>query len=991
MLKFFFACLVLASVNISAQDVIPGLIPRFYSIEAAVDLPVSAEIAHERALRGEDLSLMQPDAKTNIWLPGKRMIPTQNLIAADEKVEFVKELPSRSGQVRFTVRTRDSKEYIVILSKKIHTFVMRRNLLVRLGYATQPMSWVPRIGLSFADSVDKELFKKLMESKLLAGSERWIRADSNLEMVVLDALVQTPEAEIYNLASGLMARENHQGRRLLRAPYVALAMVDTTESVNLMPWQAGRMVLNHVKLNHTQDLDTTYGTSWEDARWIGRRIAKLTREDLEEIVRKSFYPPAVEKLMIEKVVSRRNDLLVLLQLEKEFTPLPFNPEVSFGTGLIGGEIVQEFFDGYVTRFSYGDPESPFSSTELGSFALSRAQSQLISTAMEKLNSYLGTNVEAKYNEKLRDIILNEGPLHPTHAIVIPSFHGSIILSRDIVTGSYLGTNNKVQLVDNFGIGMDAGVFGGIEGLPFPVAFKGGAGLTFQRVYSHVKPVQSLKKSLKDPYKNMFVPMLLKNFGQKVDKLDGIDSNLEVSTVQSIVGDLKSMIGVGESFIITDSIVPRAFGEAQLSLSQYFFLDDKLLKVHGRIQSERMMLTRFHFHRADENTFQIYQDYGKNLKLLMSVKLKSYVPLLSFSGRWNKASAETFYYPIVLQNNGTTPELLKALRQSIFSLNHDALQDVVKPHRVEHAIKEGGSTLQFLIFKRNKIGSDQSMSITHAQGGTDKKIYRRYDAVTSGTDVESYATEALNSLIGIFLKSDLAISQVPSLNPGFSLGGKAKNKIFTSEFDGSRMTTNFQRIFNGWKAKPGKLRDLIKTVNKEAGTEVFNPLSIISTDSILLYKITFTYLLTQEGTDRLLNSSAADLKRILSTHAQEKVGLDRINQLAANYSKRLAEVASELVSSDPTNGMKRYHGLLKDLQDVVTIKGLEALAGKDNIAYQGRIEGFRQGDENGDNPVLSHVYGELPLPLHSTPTQQIIQNWGILEGELLANWLMERAI
>jgi hypothetical protein len=136
-------------------------------------------------------------------------------------------------------------------------------------------------------------------------------------------------------------------------------MLDTPESINLMPWQAGRIVLNNLKLYHTQDLDTGYGTSWEDARWIGRRLFKLSRLDLEEIVSKSYYPDAVEKLLIEKVVSRRNDLVKLLSLDKEFVALKFNPDVTLGADLIKGEVVKEFFPGYSSRFSYGDPESPF--------------------------------------------------------------------------------------------------------------------------------------------------------------------------------------------------------------------------------------------------------------------------------------------------------------------------------------------------------------------------------------------------------------------------------------------------------------------------------------------------------------------------------------------------------------------------------------------------------------------------------------------------------
>lgn len=518
MLKLLISIVLLVSYSVSAQEVIPGLIPRFYSIEAATDLPLSPEVAHQQAMNGLDLSQLEPLADTNIWRPDRNTIPANELLKTDETVKFVKELPSRSGQVRFTVLTADNRELIIILSKKVHTMLLRRNILSKLGYSTQPMSWVGSFRLEFNDTIDRDLLKEEMKDKLLAGTDRWVRAEEDLTLNLQDALVLTSESEIYNLATGIMMPEVHQGRRLLRAPYVPLALVDATESVNLMPWQVGRLVLNHLKFNHTQDLSTNFGTSWEDARWIGRRMARLSREDFEEIVQKASFPLPVEKLLTEKIIARRNDLIDLLELAGEFQKIAFDPEISFGKGLIDGEIVQEFFPGFAARFSYGDPESPFSASELGSFALSRIQSQVLSTALEKFNKYLGTQDETNYLEKIGEIVKKEGPFFSTQAVAVPTFHGSLIVSRDIVTGSYMGTNNKVQLVDNLGFSLDAGVFAGIEGLPIPVGIKGGVGVNFTRIFSHVKPVQSLKKSMKEPYRNMLVPLLLRKLGHKIDKL-----------------------------------------------------------------------------------------------------------------------------------------------------------------------------------------------------------------------------------------------------------------------------------------------------------------------------------------------------------------------------------------------------------------------------------------------------------------------------------------
>lgn len=974
-----------------AQEHIQGLIPRFYAIEAASDLSVAPDVAHQMALKGFDLSTLDPDTNTNIWNPTNKFIPELSLAAKDETLTYIKSLPSRSGQLRFTVQNDQGRELIVILSKKVHNLLLRRNLLAKLGYNTQPMSWVPRFKLNFTDSVDRDLFKEDMKDKLLADMTRWVTTEADLTLVMQDALVLTPESEIYNLATGIMATEIHQSRRLLRAPYIPLALVDATESVNLMPWQAGRVILNNLKLNHTQELDNGFGTSWEDARWIGRRLSKLTRADFEEIVGKAYFPFPVEKLLIEKIVARRNDLMELLMLDLEGQKLSFNPQVSLPPSLVDGEIVQEFFEGYAGRYSYGDPESPFSASELGSFALTQGQGELIQAGIGRLNKLFGTDEESKYLDKLTAIVNKEGPFFTTQAIAVPTFHANIILSRDIVTGTYLGTNNKVQLVDNFGYSMDAGVFGGIEGLPHSVSLKAGASLAFQRMFSHVKPIQTLKKSLKEPYKNMYVPMLIKGIGHKIDKLSKVSGTEAEKLIQSVLGELKGTLGVGESFIITDSLVPSLFTSGELSLSQFVSFDPKLLKVSASVQAQRMILTRFHILRSDDETFQIYQDYGKSMKLMLTLKLRSHIPILAFKANWTRASAETHFYPISLRPQDVTVESLKALRQSIFSLNHQALQEIVKPHRVENSIKGDSNTFQFLIFKRNKFGSSQTLALSHARGGEKKKIYRRYDAVTNGVDTESYARETINDLIKLILKSDTGLSEVVTMNPGFTLYGKAKNKIFTSEAEGKRVTVSYQRILNGWRIPGTKIKGKLEQINAEAGRKIFDPLVMMTTNSILLYQISFLYTLAQEGNEQILKSDLKRIQAVMNKYVSQEVPPENVMKASRRYFNSLKKIKTLIAQENPTQGMEELHEWLKAFQDEVTVKGLEELAGKENIAYQGRIEGFRQGDENGDTPVFSHVYGELPLPLHTTPTQKVIQNWGIIEGELTGSWMMERAI
>ena len=77
-------------------------------------------------------------------------------------------------------------------------------------------------------------------------------------------------------------------------------------------------------------------------------------------------------------------------------------------------------------------------------------------------------------------------------------------------------------------------------------------------------------------------------------------------------------------------------------------------------------------------------------------------------------------------------------------------------------------------------------------------------------------KSVNSLLKILLDADQGLTDVVTMNPGFTTGGKAKNKIFTSESDGSRLTTNYQRILNGWKITNHKINGLLEQINREAG-------------------------------------------------------------------------------------------------------------------------------------------------------------------------------
>lgn len=973
-----------------AQEVIPGLIPRFYSIPAASDLEISPELAHDMALRGEDISLLEPKSGTNIFEEGNSNIIDAKFITTGQG-NFHGLLASRIGIVRFTITNEKGEFYNVYLSKKVHNYLLRKNILEKIGYKVPGMQWMPKLKINFNSTIDKTLFVEEMKDELLADPKRWIVGQGNLHIELQDALVLPAHNNLYNLALGIMPSSIHRGRRLLRSSYVALSLVDTPESANLFSWQAGRVVLNQIKLNHTSEIKNTFDTSFEDAKWIARKIAKLSRDDLWEVVVKAHYPKPVARLLFEKIVQRRNHLLEILQIDKEFSKLPINAKVSEGSELVNGELTVEFFDGYSSRFSFGDPESPFSNSELGAFALSRGQSEILNAGITRFNKLISTNTEEFYKNKLKEIVQKDGIFFPTQAVLVPNISGNMILSRDIVTGSYLGTDNKVQLVDNFGFNLDAGMIMGVEGLPSFITLRGGAGIVFQRMFSHVKPIQSLKKAMREPYKNMAVPLLIDDLASKINKLTEVEnSEGQELLLNSVINQLKNSLGIGESFIVTDSVAPNISAQIGFNLSSYLAFDSKLLKIYADINAAKIKISRLHIHRKSENELHVYQDDGSSLRLSLSLRLNSYIPILGVQARWHHAKAQTQFFPMSLRTSETSVATLKALRKSLLTLSGAPLKAVMNPHRIKHNLGEFGSTIKFLFFKSNKIGSNHSINVAHAEGGREISLYRRYDAKTSGRDFEGFITETINEILSNVLKWDYNLSNSQVLNPGFTIGGKAKNKIFVSESDGENFHTEYLRVLNGWSVGQKKLRKYLADLNREYGRKLFDPLSYQNTNLIMLYQLQIQLKMDDRAIKRITALSSSQIAKLIKKYSIKSLPGRMGNAVHSRFALKLKKIKANL-TYNPQYAFKKWHDFLDDFLEQVSIQGLIEAAGAENIVAFGQISGFRSGDEGGDSPILSDIYGELPPAVHSSISGSIIQKIGILEGKLLAGWLTERAI
>lgn len=91
--------------------------------------------------------------------------------------------------------------------------------------------------------------------------------------------------------------------------------------------------------------------TYADARWMIRKIAKLSRVQITKAVELGGWPSAVSLLLTEKLISRRNDLIENFELGEEISELPYDKHISSkGQALKNGQLQNISFEGYTQTF-----------------------------------------------------------------------------------------------------------------------------------------------------------------------------------------------------------------------------------------------------------------------------------------------------------------------------------------------------------------------------------------------------------------------------------------------------------------------------------------------------------------------------------------------------------------------------------------------------------------------------------------------------------------
>jgi hypothetical protein len=556
--------------SLQAFNPIPGTIPLSFGRVPSTDLLCDREQCSKDVVKGEvltskdaveyyermsvqtkcnwDLSYLEPQEIEDIWSNEVESSANDNDIDLNDldEVEYVSDAAIGSGKFRMTVNKTNEFftpiQYTLIISKSVHNYILRRNLLRKLGYKIPAIKYLKNLKINFDN---KKMKTKFIEDLKLSGSgslDRYIQSETSKYVVLQDIVAMEDQEFKLNLARGYISNDIFEGKRVYKSLLIPYALTEVPPSINMFGWTVGRIVSENVLLNYPEAKD--YAMTKDDALWMTKRVLKLTSQDWWEIVNNIDLPGSVKLLLFEKLKSRRNHLASLFGVDN--INLEVDTLITNAKDLKDGKILVPFYPGYARQFKIEDPDSPLSFSEMKAFIKSKAMSTGIELLVNAFNTskFMGTDISGKvsdFNEKIlaeavaTSMTENTVTKTPVKTYLFPTVKGNVIVNREIVAGSYLGTDNMISLVDTVGLSTSVGVFGGITGVysktgklittasgvvrqQIPVDLNASSSLFFNRTYSHVRNIETVQKALKYPFKNLFVPYLKRKYGHLIDEL-----------------------------------------------------------------------------------------------------------------------------------------------------------------------------------------------------------------------------------------------------------------------------------------------------------------------------------------------------------------------------------------------------------------------------------------------------------------------------------------
>lgn len=821
--------LALLSISATAEASDQIYIPTKTKTAQAIDILDTSDPAGRRTIdrsrlaqmhmNGTDISAMDP-APNDVWTPNSLSITNEDQFSyPPEESTFTYLSKMRaSGQFRAQVE-HNGRPFRIVIDMDNHQAHATAALLRRLGYNQDSPKDYRKLTVSFKSKADYDDFFYYMGLNTRFAKKRWVVSEdeANLKVVLQDVTIEYPRIENTQYYWGRASGNWLAGRRAARALIVPLSLLDirlSERSVNLYSWELGRVLSNNIVLEHpyaTAFQETTY----EDAKWIARKIAKLTEADFRLILERenrlsndhAGYPDEINSVLLRKIISRRNQLVTLFGLQNEpGIVAKIQPSIGVvNTACVKKDEVQcEYFDGYAARFTVGDPQSPLRWSELKHYIKMELISQAIAVATSYMNKELQIhtveeaqdNVTKKFIENVAKACAEQAqtnPGEPCRYVVplkawaqpISGIH--VNASRSLVTGTYYGSDAKAQLVDNISVGVNVGALLGTTAIEGAWKHIGGnASLGYQRNYTHVRPIMSLESSKNEKWKNLFVPGYMKNLGRILNLPEQEDGTYKDKDVTAGLKEFLAELRDGEVFTITDAYVSQVGVQANIPITA-LAAGNVGPSIGVGVSGDWAIMKRVTISRRKDR-IEVYDNKMNVRSIGANMSLNFWIQVAKVSAQWKKGEAETDVMSMDISPatddakvakadlNGERKKLHAALSQIFVQNEIDAAKDFYPPINVDHELKGKLKRAKVLMWSWSTYEENHKVKVTYPvdpQGRYDaeaeaRTLYSSRKVAIKGRDIYGMVGSVISKVSGV----EGLLSPSESLNESGTFLGRA---------------------------------------------------------------------------------------------------------------------------------------------------------------------------------------------------------------------------
>jgi hypothetical protein len=995
---------------------------------------LDVDIADELAAAGEDLAKLDP-VESTLWHKSENYHEQKAKdevtdFNADSKFSYNGVISSPQGLMRFVIADDNNNKFQVHLSKELHTILLRKNLMRKLGYQIPGMKYLKEITIHFNSEKEKTFFKDVeLVGEVASAPSRWVVRETETSLVLQDIFIKELDYTSVDIALTMLPLSLES--RALRGAVVPYNITLMGESINKLSFKSVNRVDGHLLMEHGTSAD--FQTSMDDLAWASNKLEKLTRADFKEVVADAYYPEVVSKILVEKLISRRNHLVCTLN--EKCSEIPYVKEIDH-KHVKKGFLEKEEFEGYASRFSHGAKKGPLDN--LWYYLLTESQATLIGTVMDEVNTYLRVfdlaearmdwmkNDFEKYKDYALDYFDKNGvfPTLPVQSWVAPMLNANLILGRDIVIGTSLGTDNFVQLADSTGIAVSLGAYVGLErALTQLTSGNILPNIGIQVNYTHVKPIVSLKESLKEPYKNMFVNFLTKRLKEK---LETINSNEKISaderkdTINDLFSEISKDLGVGESLIITHSIVP----DVSLTLKGPIYTGPN---ISGTVGAKNKQLKRTQVYRKSRHEFQVYIDDGNIKEFYKRLGLSYYVPLFTGESKSVFGQMNVDMYTLNLNpNTKDNPDFYKNVTVLLSLLkDRDYIADQVKPYNIQSEISDKASRFSILFFMHSIVKRFHKFVVNFPGLEKTKYVTADYGSQT-GFNLKNFGKDVANYILGELMADmdfQFGFDKNPYENAGRSMYGSSRTNntnfegkinaysanLHIDNMDEKYAVTTF-RYENG-EISQRRLWKELKKVNKEFGKEIYEEADAQDAGYLTYLKLDTKVHLYDKAVDKLINLTLSDFDNL-----EEKVkrsrrlpmkcrGMrgSRYSRTVMTRQKKLECAEFDILYRQQKSCMKNYEVgkwkkanrcIAKYINEITNSLGFDVLSdlvGEDNIYLESQFNGFRRNHEYLYIPINGRSFGRRNSIYKSGPVSSIQKFLGILGGELHGTWYRTKVL